>query len=327
MLYEFSQATGRDNQFMFYSRYLDHYTDKELEELGMIDDKECNFEPVDEDLWDTGGRVFLFTPITQGQKRYNTFMKTNTPESAEVVRISTYPGATGTPEGDVVMYKSTTFELANYRAFDFGMEINNGQRSITYQPGQKVTLTFNIEEFEAADKKNVDPYGTPFKIYIDAPMLEFDETAEENRKYAGKITAEAQRTIYQVAKTKAEEDNYGTDGRRTLVFKTNKIVSAGDITISAEKEIVTFNTQTVQLTNSPMTGTIYYKEDESAAQEYPVPAGAFVTFERSGDGTRIGTMIIDEEGKFSLKLNRSISTTGLLYKCRFIIVKRRELLL
>ena len=82
MLYEFSQATGRDNQFMFYSRYLDHYTDKELEELGMIDDKECNFEPVDEDLWDTGGRVFLFTPITQGQKRYNTFMKTNTPESA-----------------------------------------------------------------------------------------------------------------------------------------------------------------------------------------------------------------------------------------------------
>ena len=302
MLYEFSQATGRDNQFMFYSRYLDHYTDKELEELGMIDDKECNFEPVDEDLWDTGGRVFLFTPITQGQKRYNTFMKTNTPESAEVVRISTYPGATGTPEGDVVMYKSTTFELANYRAFDFGMEINNGQRSITYQPGQKVTLTFNIEEFEAADKKNVDPYGTPFKIYIDAPMLEFDETAEENRKYAGKITAEAQRTIYQVAKTKAEEDNYGTDGRRTLVFKTNKIVSAGDITISAEKEIVTFNTQTVQLTNSPMTGTIYYKEDESAAQEYPVPAGAFVTFERSGDGTRIGTMIIDEEGKFSLKL-------------------------
>ena len=146
------------------------------------------------------------------------------------------------------------------------------------------------------------PYGTPFKIYIDAPMLEFDETAEENRKYAGKITAEAQRTIYQVAKTKAEEDNYGTDGRRTLVFKTNKIVSAGDITISAEKEIVTFNTQTVQLTNSPMTGTIYYKEDESAAQEYPVPAGAFVTFERSGDGTRIGTMIIDEEGKFSLKL-------------------------
>ena len=149
------------------------------------------------------------------------------------------------------MYKSTTFELANYRAFDFGMEINNGQRSITYQPGQKVTLTFNIEEFEAADKKNVDPYGTPFKIYIDAPMLEFDETAEENRKYAGKITAEAQRTIYQVAKTKAEEDNYGTDGRRTLVFKTNKIVSAGDITISAEKEIVTFNTQTVQLTNSP----------------------------------------------------------------------------
>ena len=51
-----------------------------------------------------------------------------------------------------------------------------------------------------------------------------------------------------------------------------------------------------------MTGTIYYKEDESAAQEYPVPAGAFVTFERSGDGTRIGTMIIDEEGKFSLKL-------------------------
>ena len=56
------------------------------------------------------------------------------------------------------------------------------------------------------------------------------------------------------------------------------------------------------MTNSPMTGTIYYKEDESAAQEYPVPAGAFVTFERSGDGTRIGTMIIDEEGKFSLKL-------------------------
>ena len=71
---------------------------------------------------------------------------------------------------------------------------------------------------------------------------------------------------------KSENDASGTDGRRTLVFKTNKIVSAGDITISAEKEIVTFNTQTVQLTNSPMTGTIYYKEDESAAQEYPVPA-------------------------------------------------------
>lgn len=312
MEYGLSEATKSGNRFMFYSNHLDHYTDEELEDLEILNLKECNFELVNEALWESGGRVFLFTPVTQGETTYKTFMKTNTPDCAEVVRISTYPGTDDDPATDVntVFYKSTTFELANYNPFEFNLATEDGSQgsvALSYGPGQRVALSFDVKQTERTDDMGntqlIDPFGTAFDVYIDAPMLTLDEEAQKNRAYldAGKITVNADgRVVYHVAAQMDEENNYGTGGHKTLVFKTSKIVSAGDILVTAQEDIVGFTPGLLTLTNLPMTGTIVYREAEGG-EETPVPAGGFVTFERA-DGTRIGTMTVTENGRFSVRL-------------------------
>ena len=162
MEYGLSEATKSGNRFMFYSNHLDHYTDNELQDLGILNLKECSFEPVNEALWESGGRVFLFTPDIQGKTTYKTFMKTNTPDCAEVVRVSTYPGTDDAPatDGNTVFYKSTTFELANYNPFEFNLATedgNQGNVALSYGPGQRVALSFDVKQTERTDDMGNTP--------------------------------------------------------------------------------------------------------------------------------------------------------------------------
>lgn len=200
--------------------------------------------------------------------------------------------------------------MANYNPFEFNLATEDGSQgsvALSYGPGQRVALSFDVKQTERTDDMGntqlIDPFGTAFDVYIDAPMLTLDEEAQKNRAYldAGKITVNADgRVVYHVAAQMDEENNYGTGGRKTLVFKTSKIVSAGDILVTAQEDIVGFTPGLLTLTNLPMTGTIVYREAEGG-EETPVPAGGFVTFERA-DGTRIGTMTVTENGRFSVRL-------------------------
>ena len=46
-----------------------------------------------------------------------------------------------------------------------------------------------------------------------------------------------------------------------LPFKTKSIVSAGEITISADENVVIFSDESFTIANTPITGTIEFSED------------------------------------------------------------------
>ena len=60
----------------------------------------------------------------------------------------------------------------------------------TYLPNQKVAVSFDITSFAANSGEpgvSVDPFGTGFEIYIDAPMLKL--VSGDNTNIEGKSVA------------------------------------------------------------------------------------------------------------------------------------------
>ena len=62
-----------------------------------------------------------------------------------------------------------------------------------------------------------------------------------------------------------------------------------------------FFEKTFKETNESITGTIRYTANEETK---PVPKGAFVSFEREVNGSRIGVMTIREDGRYELRLRK-----------------------
>jgi hypothetical protein len=161
---------------------------------------------------------------------------------------------------------------------------------------------------------SVDPFGTAFDIYIDAPMLKLDETDE--LVTAGKLekhpTIEG-RFVYHVDASREAERAYGSAAaasvdskaasqageRKRLAFKTKNVVSAGDITISSDESKVVFHKKTFRIQNNSIVGTLTYR---SASGVTEVPAGSFVPFEMLPLYNRIGTVTIGASGNFELRL-------------------------
>ena len=105
-------------------------------------------------------------------------------------------------------YRSVIFDVAHYRPYRFAAQVKvsdeNGQNSVvipssnellsnevhgsqeenvddvelSYKPGQKVDILFDITSFKGSDGCSVHPFGENFgdhfEVYIDAPMLEID---------------------------------------------------------------------------------------------------------------------------------------------------------
>lgn len=198
----------------------------------------------------------------------------------------------------------------------------------TYQPDQKVDIAFDLTSFKGSDDNSVHPfkdeefevYGGTFEIYIDAPMLRIDETRLSDYKLSGdKLKAHPTipgRFIYTASRDRDEERKFGTDAvvnkdetgasqlgeRKTLPFVTNTAVSAGDIVISSDQEQVVFYSKTFRVTNSPITGNLYYKDENGVDQ--PVPAGEFVAFERASNNNRIGSVTVTADGMYELRLRK-----------------------
>lgn len=330
---------GNKDEFLLYSQNLDYYTDDEEKPEG-VTAFDCTFYDVNETYWGNVGRMLMFmprvTPTDAGH--YSIYMKTNRAVSAEVVRISSNQstskpilsqnaGTDGNYGGN--SYRSVTFELANYNPFRFAARVNNvgsdmsgttpeetTALSWTYAPEQKVDIALDVTSFAGTDGKSADPFGEEFEIYIDAPMLEIDQARlTECKLNSSKLKADPNvegRFIYTVDANRETERSYGnndvinkdnTSGvnqageRKTLPFKTRSIVSAGDIVISSNKEKVVFFDKTFTVSNTPISGTLKYAGAN-------VPRNAFVSFERTRNGSRIGSVTVTADGQYELRLRK-----------------------
>ena len=298
---------GADDEFLLYSKYLDQDTS--------VADQDFTFYEVSSDKWSTGGRVYGYKRNMDGSQGQGAVyhMITNSPKSAEVVRMASNPAGspsvTGTGECTGDQYRSAVFELANYPAFQFNAKINgNADENImlTYEPEQNVVISIDVTSFEYTHNDGtvaeVDPFGTAFDIYIDAPMLDVDET--DVLFTSGKLERDpsvAGRYVYHVEASRSAEAAYGSNETKSLVFKTHGIVTAGDVVIRADETKVIYDQQKFKLHNSSVLGTMQYR-DKATGSILPVPAASFVPFEVFPTYNRIGTVTVSDSGAFELRL-------------------------
>jgi hypothetical protein len=252
-------------------------------------------------------------------------------------------------------YKSAVFELVTFHPFHFSAQVKVGGETygditsgtnenpetdvlLGYQPGQQVMVEFDVTSFmsnlvgvSADEQLSVDPFGTAFEIYIDAPMLELDKSAvdpswlapdangviklEENSSKPGQF-------IYRVSADREVERAFGvapalskddaildlfrlpadvdqSGERKVIPFRTKQIVSAGDIKITSQEDVVVYYPKRFRVQNASMSGRLVYLKN---GVEVPVPAGSFVPFEIAPSYNRIGTIAIDDNGVFNLRL-------------------------
>lgn len=346
---------GEDDEFMLYSKTLDNFEDGEESLAGLPAGStfDCEFFSVDPAYWQssTNGRVMMFMPRNPNKSgeqtgQYNIYMKTNRPVSDDLVRISSnqsgqlsaHPDKAG-QEYTGKSYRPCIFELATYRPFRFAAQIavdgsapqgtwSEGEvedpvdnLKWSYKPSQQVDIHLEITSFQGTDDRSADPFGTEFRIFIDAPMLQIDQERLLSMGLAGKLTADptkAGRFIYTVDKDREKEREYGNgqsvkyiDGttggvnqageRKTLPFRTNTITSAGEIRISSDKDVVVFYDKVFKVTNQNIEGNIKYYD---GLNTYDVAANEFVSFFVKKTGVRIGSVNITSDGRFSLNLRK-----------------------
>lgn len=390
---------GKYDEFFLYSQYLDHYTDNVFSSVrdainattsdawmgstytsGTANYFPCQFAPVNEALWGSGGRVYAFIqrpafssidfsntnnelPSNVNKGHFSVYMQTNRAKCAEVVRISSnQPSAKaaflttttsgiyntnssdtntyankGTSESiETYGYRSFVFELANYRPYRFEASVTGVQEPNnidhdtestepeaiddvlwSYEPNQEIDIQFDITDFKAADRTEVHPFGQEFEIYIKAPMLEKSANSDLNDdKFHYDNTKEC--FVYKVASTRDGEKS-GTlltkhdDGvrreegeRKSLKFTTKDIVSEGQITISSNQEQVVYQSKTFNVQNSPISGNITYTEEDGTTTN-ALPNKAFVSFTRVNNSSRIGAIVVSNDGSsstFELRLRK-----------------------
>lgn len=312
---------GDNDEFLFYSRYLSHDSSPH----------ECDFSfyPIEEENWGSGGRVHGF--IKQGDYSMENYgmvfhMHTNSSRSEELIRISSnpdgQPSVTGSGTCAGQQYRSMLFELGNYHPFSFAAQLDydgNGMSGTigpgnieeevdimtwTYVPYKPVNISFDVTSFKGADGKTVDPFGTEFDIYIDAPMLELGELpanllgkVREHPSIKGKFiyTVEADRETERTygSSPALRADETGTDQtgeRKQIPFRVKDIVSTGEITISSQEENVVFYKKTFKIQNESIRGRLKYQDGSL----FDVPAEAFVVLERIKTLNRIGTVTVSD---------------------------------
>lgn len=346
---------GDKDEFFIYTRTLDSLQSQKDRDMFNLPDGwqwDCDFYRIDDSYWQqsTNGRIVMFKPTIIGKTgddkgKYTIYLKTNAARSDDMVRIasnqpesySALPNQGDQPyEGNT--YRSFIFELATYHPFRFAAQIAaNGEQPIgtwntsaatiaqadevdylewSYLPNQKVDINFEITSFEGADGKSVDPFGTEFEVYIDAPMLEIDNS-RLSPAMASKLKPHATipgRFVYTVDQSRETERAYGngeavkiadkysatqSGERKTLPFKTSTITSAGEIVISSNKDVVEFFDKRFKVTNRLIEGRIQYYD---GANNVDIPVDAFVGFATAKNGVRIGSMSIVANGRYALNL-------------------------
>ncbi len=351
-------ALTTEDEFLLYSSNLDHYLIESDHTF------ETNFVPYGKSEWGSGGRVYgFYLKADDSDGKVTLHMMTNKAKSAEPVRIASNVVGQGSKSiknaneaYNGQMFRSKVFELANYRPYRFAARVNghgeDAEENInnssadtpaepvddiefTYVPNQSVEITFDVTSFKATDGSSVDPFGSGFEIYIDAEMLELDETAhsallsaqvaiaEQQEDADGNITIVSTnkpkleklsngRYVYRVDGDRATEAGFFTatalggekvaSERKVLKFKTKESVSSGKIMISSNEEQVVYHSKTFNVTNTPISGDITY--GENASTQGAVAANQFISFARKADGSRIGSITVTAAGKYELRLRK-----------------------
>lgn len=254
------------------------------------------------------------------------------------------------------LYKSAVFELVTFNPFQFSAQVDVSgdiygevvpvgtpdpvsEMFVKYKPGQPVNISFDVTSFKSdiaglssQEQLSVDPFGTSFEIYIDAPMLELDKSAipeqwlKKDASGRAKIEEDSTvpgRIIYRVDADREVERQYFNGSqplirdeavldlfrqptvvnqageRKTIPFRTKQIVSAGDIVISSDNDVVVYNQKRFKVQNASITGKIFYMKN---GVKTAVPAGSFVPFESLPSYNRIGTIALGDQGAFELRL-------------------------
>lgn len=254
------------------------------------------------------------------------------------------------------LYKSAVFELVTFNPFQFSAQVDVSgdvygevvpvgtpdpvsEMFVKYKPGQPVNISFDVTSFKSdiaglssQEQLSVDPFGTSFEIYIDAPMLELDKSAipeqwlKKDASGRAKIEEDSTvpgRIIYRVDADREVERQYFNGSqplirdeavldlfrqptvvnqageRKTIPFRTRQIVSAGDIVISSDNDVVVYNQKRFKVQNASITGKIFYMKN---GIKTAVPAGSFVPFESLPSYNRIGTIALGDQGAFELRL-------------------------
>ena len=371
-------AYGEQDEFLLYSKFLSHFEDSDYSRVRDLlpDDPwmtnahglqvahdyfPCQFLPVDESGWGTGGRVYGFTARKtyvdlfhekanddHHKSHFSLYMHTNRAASAEMIRISsndlnskaafttttttTTEGFTNTgiyipnadpsylykhkatAESPVYTYRSMIFELRNYPAFRFNAQVGgvptyaeapnltNDEEDLTqididYGTNIDVPVNFDVKGYMYDASTEVNPFGQEFNIYIDAPTLklkagESDVVPDPNK---------AGRFVYTVAAD-------ATDHSVSVDFVTAVPVSAEEITVSSNLEEVIFKSKSFVLENIPIRGVVTYAESSSATP-VAVPADKFISFTRVLNGSRIGSMNVQANGVYQLRLRKEYDFT------------------
>lgn len=283
-------------------------------------------------------------------------------------------GPDGETYGDALYkgneYRSVSFDVAHYRPFRFAAQVqvadengNNAKTTpdasellsnevhgdqeenvdeviLSYKPGQQVDILLDITSFKGSDNRSVHPFGElfgeEFEVYIDAPMLEVDQTRfNECKLTADKLRPDPSvpgRFIYTVSKKREDERAFGfarahnqdlatsrynelggvvpnvtisQEGeRKCLPFTKKSITSKGDISITSNKDKVVFWDKTFKVKTENLKGVLNYKKADGTV--LPVPDDAFVAFVRLRTNARIGVVTLNEStggpGDFELNL-------------------------
>ena len=330
-------------EFLLYSKNLDHYADDDPR----LDDEfkaqfDCTFAPYRQETWTNDGRVFGFYPradIPSG--KFEVYMETNSPKADEVIFVvSNNHNSPSVKNGSEnyagQLFRSATFELSNYHPFNFSANITSESGEVFDDEvvvdvnDASLKLYFDITSFEGADGKSVDPFGTVFEVYIDAPMFELntddpltsammtiydadiantklEQTADGRIIYRVTSNRELESAVWKahahdeeaaVADPKAESQ----EGERKYIALRPKSKTAvgGSITISADPEIVTFNSQTFDVTCKALSFDLKFGTDEADA-----PVGHSVSFYNKATGDRIYSTTVSQAGKCDFRFNLS----------------------
>lgn len=351
---------GPNDEFIAYTRTLDslqNQADRDM--FGLTEDWvwDCEFYRVDDNYWQqsTNGRMLIFKPNNinktgEEMGTYSIYLKTNVARSDDMVRIasnqqgnnSAVPGVNTPYNGNT--YRSFIFELATYHPFRFAAQIainggtpmgtwNSASGNVavvdpidmlewSYLPNQKVDISFDVTSFAGSDNKSVDPFGTSFDIYIDAPMLKIDES-RLSPELAAKFKPHAtipNRFVYTVDASREEERKVGvgkalfTDAlatsqmgeRKSLPFVTKGITTAGEIVLSSQSDICEYFEKRFKISNTLIEGAIKYEVGGVATN---IAASEFVSFAVERTGVRIGSMNITSNGHFALNLRAEYEFT------------------
>jgi hypothetical protein len=142
----------------------------------------------------------------------------------------------------------------------------------------------------------VDPFGTAFDVYIDAPMFELDPN--QDLVSSGKLEEDPNvkgRFIYHVAADESTENTY----EKKVKFLPKSIVSSGEIKIAADPDVVVYYEKTFRISNSSIEGKIQYNYGGVYRN---VPANSFVPFEMLPTYNRIGVVTVHDDGDFEIRL-------------------------